>query len=156
IDATRRWMVSFARVGLLQEARHWVLVKVRGWTGTPAVILSDAQIAVAPDCELACAGCFTRPEHGGPEPTRASILPAADQAAAPGATTIHLIGKGEPLTPEGRGLAVASAAAARPHLLFTVATSGVGVTDEVVRRLRAVGNVFVFVSVDGPGEAHAA
>ena len=86
IAATRRWMAALARVVLLQEVRHAFLGWLRGWTGTPAVILADAQISVAPDCELACAGCFALPGHGGEEPTTRSILRAVDEAAALGAT----------------------------------------------------------------------
>ena len=153
--STRRWMAGVARVVVLQELRHGLLSWVRGKTGAPAVILADAQIAVAPDCELSCAGCYALPGHGGVEPTRASVLRAVDEAAALGATAIHLIGKGEPLAPRSRGLAVARAIAARPHLFFTVATSSVGVDEDVVRALAAAGNVFVFVSVDGTPEAHA-
>ena len=155
LAVTRRWMAVVTRVVLLQELRHHLLAWVRERTGVPAVLLADAQISVAPDCELGCTGCYALPGHGGVEPTTGSILRAVDEAAALGATTIHLIGKGEPLAPRDRGLAVARAMAARPHLLFTVATSSVGVPDEVVAALRAAGNVFVFVSVDGPPEAHA-
>jgi MoaA/NifB/PqqE/SkfB family radical SAM enzyme len=156
IATTRRWMTAILRISVLQEIRHGLLVWLRAQTGAPAVALMDAQIAVAPDCELACTGCYALPGHGGPEPTTASVLAAVDETAALGATAIHLIGKGEPLAPRERGLAVARAIAARPQLLFTVATSGTGVHEDVVRALADAGNVFVFVSIDGPPEAHAA
>jgi hypothetical protein len=118
-------------------------------------VLSEAQIAVAPDCELACGGCFARPGHGGAEPTTASVLAAIDAAASLGATTIHLIGKGEPLAPAARGLAVARALARRPHLLFTIAT-GADVDDAVLDALARAPNALVLASIDGPEGVHDA
>lgn len=84
IASTRRWMAALGRVVLLQELRHAWLTWLRKKTGTPAVILADAQIAVAPDCELSCAGCYALPGHGGVEPTTASILRAVDDGGGPG------------------------------------------------------------------------
>jgi hypothetical protein len=156
IRTTRRWMATLARIALLQELRQGLVGWLRARTGAPAVVLSEAQIAVAPDCELACTGCFARPGHGGREPTRASILRAVDEAAALGATAIHLIGKGEPLAPRARGLVVARAIAARPHLLFTIATGAAELDDDVIGALAAAGNTVVLVSVEGPAATHDA
>ena len=130
---------------------------MRRRTGVPAVILADAWIAVAPDCELACAGCYALPgaRRSG---TRGSVRPAraVDEAAALGATAIHLIGKGEPLAPRaraGRGERAPSPPGRTCSSRSPRAASASRY--DVVAALRDAKNVFVFVSVDGPPEAHA-
>jgi hypothetical protein len=147
---------AFARIALLGILRHEVLGRWRDLTGAPPVVLTDAQIAPYPDCDRDCAGCYSRDDRGGATPSGAHLAWLVDEAAACGACAVHVAGKGEPFLDARRGAALLDVIAARPHLLFTVATHGLAITPELAARMGRLGNLLVLVSVDGPQPVHDA
>jgi len=79
-----------------------------------------------------------------------------DEAARCGACAIHVAGKGEPLLDARRAGELCDIIAARPHLLFTVATHGLALTRPLAARLGGLRNLLLLVSVDGPQPVHDA
>jgi sulfatase maturation enzyme AslB (radical SAM superfamily) len=154
---------SFARMVLLGVIRHELLARLRDLAGVPRTLLVEAEVAPYPDCDLSCEGCYSEEERtvrdaaapvGERRDPSERLAAAVDEAATVGALAIHVVGKGEPLLDEERALRLAAVIAARPHLLFTVATSGRHLTRRAARELAELGNALLLVAVDGPAPLH--
>jgi len=149
-----RLLESYWRMLTLGLFRHEVLARWRDRRGSPPTVLLEAQLAVYPGCNLACKGCYSEGDLAGDEPTRDHILHLVDEATRCGAWTVHVVGKGEPFLDEERARTLLEVIAARPHVMFSVATNGTFFTDEMGRRLARLGNVLLLVGVDGRRRTH--
>jgi hypothetical protein len=147
---------AIARVSVVAMFRSWMLEKVQARHGVPATRLMEAIVAVYPTCDLACVGCYTQEERLPARAPRPRLAPLVDEAASCGAMTIHLIGKGEPFLDEEQASELCRVVAARPHLIFVVATNGQRIDERLARRLGRLSNLFLFISIDGPREVHDA
>jgi radical SAM protein with 4Fe4S-binding SPASM domain len=123
----------------------------RAWHGPeiPSAPL-EVHLAVTGKCGAGCAGCYLDARPDGPEPPRAALEGALDAMRDAGVFTVAF-GGGEPTTRDDLD-ALAGAARAR-GLSPVVTTSGLGLSDARLERLRAFDQVNV--SYDGPGEAYA-
>jgi hypothetical protein len=155
--AAHRWLSGLIRVAWMHQLRYHGVVHLRCVLGLPPPLF-EVQLAPFPDCALGCQGCYARPDHGGRLPDRERFRFLMDEALCMGAAAIHIIGKGEPFAHRQAALALLSAIAEHRHLLVTIATAGqhLHLDDELLCRLAALDNVFLFVSIDGPAELHDA
>jgi radical SAM protein with 4Fe4S-binding SPASM domain len=117
---------------------------------TPSAPL-EVHVAVTARCGAGCKGCYLDVRPDGVEPPRDTILRELDAAAAAGVFTVAF-GGGEPTTRED--LAVIAQAARARGLTPVVTTSGLGLNEERIERLRAFDQVNV--SYDGAGDTYAA
>jgi radical SAM protein with 4Fe4S-binding SPASM domain len=107
-------------------------------------------VAVTSRCAAGCTGCYLDARPDGVEPPRETIVAAFDELARAGVFTVAL-GGGEPTTRADLDV-LADAARAR-GLTPVLTTSGLGLSDDDVARLR--GFAQVNVSYDGAGDAYA-
>lgn len=147
---------AWLRIAAFSALRHEALAPHRGSRGVPSRLLTQAQLALSPACDLTCEGCYTAEDRGGKAPRREDIAFFVDQAAACGAFAIHVIGKGEPFLSRRWSNELLSVIEARPHLFFTVATHGMHIDDALAERMARIGNMVVLVAVDGPEAIHDA
>jgi sulfatase maturation enzyme AslB (radical SAM superfamily) len=150
-----RVLDAYARMVAVGLLRHEALALGRR-RGAPPPALLEVQLAAFPECDLDCAGCYGADRRGGRAPGIEEIAFVVDEAAACGAWAVHVVGCGEPFLSERRALELLDVIAARPYLMFSIATSGVHVTERLADRLAALGNVLLLVSVDGCREVHDA
>lgn len=147
---------AWVRIGALASLRHELLGRRLGTPGVPPRLLVEAQLALSPGCDLSCEGCYTAEDRGGAAPRHDDIAFLVDELVACGAFVIHIIGKGEPfLSPTWAG-ELLSVIAARPHVLFTLATHGMHIDERLAERLGRLGNLVLLVAVDGPEPLHDA
>jgi hypothetical protein len=148
---------AYARMVALGMIRHEALALRRRFLGTPPPLF-EVQLAAFPDCDLDCEGCYGADRRGGPEAAlgRDELAAIVDEAAACGAWAVHVVGCGEPFLSERRAGELIDVIAGRPYLMFSIATSGVHVTEPLAARLAGLGNVLLLVGVEGPREAHDA
>jgi radical SAM protein with 4Fe4S-binding SPASM domain len=116
---------------------------------TPSAPL-EVHVAVTARCGAGCKGCYLDVKPDGIEPPRDAIEREFDAAAAAGVFTVAF-GGGEPTTRDDLGL-LAEAARAR-GLTPVVTTSGLGLSEARLERLRAFEQVNV--SYDGAGDTYA-
>ncbi len=147
---------AWLRIGALTALRHEVLAKYKGRFGVAPRLLTEAQLALSPGCDLQCEGCYTQDDRGGTAPKRERIAYLVDELVSCGVFTIHIIGKGEPFLSPTWARELLSVIEERPHVFFTIATHGMHIDDELAARLGALGNVIVLVSIDGPEPLHDA
>lgn len=147
---------AWVRIGAITALRHEVLAKYKGHRGVAPRLLTEAQLALSPGCDLACEGCYTREDRGGSAPRRERIAYLVDELVSCGVFTIHIIGKGEPFLSPAWAKELLSVIEERPHVFFTIATHGMHIDDELAARLGALGNAIVLVSIDGNEETHDA
>ena len=155
-ERSGRVLESYLRMALLGTFRHEILTVAKERFGVPPTVLIEAQLAPYAECNLDCTGCYTREQRGGRSASREELAFFIDEAASCGAWTVHIVGKGEPFLSWRQADDLLSVLAARPHLMFTVATNGSWMPEELARRLARLGNVMVMVAVDGPREVHDA
>jgi hypothetical protein len=153
---TAQLLDAYLRMALCGVVRHELLQRRRARHAEPAAVLVEAQLAPYPDCNQSCVGCYSEGERQGTAPDRKRLAALVDEAAACGAWAIHVVGKGEPFLSPERGLELCAVVAARPHLLFTIATNGTCFSPELGRALAKLGNVLLLVSIDGPKAVHDA
>jgi len=110
----------------------------------------EVHVAVTSRCAAGCEGCYLDARPDGAEPPRADLEATFDALAAAGVLTVAF-GGGEPTLRDDLG-DLADAARAR-GLVPVVTTSGLGLGDKKLERLRAFAQVNV--SYDGPGSAYA-
>jgi uncharacterized Fe-S cluster-containing radical SAM superfamily protein len=147
---------AWVRIGAITALRHEVLAKYKGQRGVAPRLLTEAQLALSPRCDLECEGCYTREDRGGSAPRRERIAYLVDELVSCGVFTIHIIGKGEPFLSPTWARELLSVIEERPHVFFTIATHGMHVDDELAARLGSLGNVIVLVSIDGNEATHDA
>jgi MoaA/NifB/PqqE/SkfB family radical SAM enzyme len=111
----------------------------------------EAHVAVTSKCGVGCEGCYLDARPDGAHVERASLERTFDDLDARGAFTVAF-GGGEPILRDDLG-ELATSARAR-GLLPVVTTSGIGMTRDKARALRAFAQVNV--SYDGEGEVYAA
>ncbi len=155
-EIAARRLDAWVRIGAFCTLRHEVLRKHLGRYGVPPKLLTEAQLALSPGCDLTCEGCYTAEDRGGRAPSRERIAYLVDEAVSCGAFAIHVIGKGEPFLSPAWTNELLSVVAARPHVFFTIATHGMRIDDALAARLGRLGNVLILVSVDGPRAVHDA
>jgi radical SAM protein with 4Fe4S-binding SPASM domain len=110
----------------------------------------EAHVAVTSKCAAGCTGCYLDAKPDGHEPPRPVLSAALRELASLGVFTVAF-GGGEPTTREDLD---ALAEEAREHGMTPVlTTSGLGLTPERAKRLRAFAQVNV--SYDGAGDAYA-
>jgi radical SAM protein with 4Fe4S-binding SPASM domain len=121
------------------------------WSEAPrASAPLEVHLAVTARCGAGCDGCYIDARPDGVEPPRADLERSLDAMREAGVFTVAF-GGGEPTTRDD--LAVLAGAARARGLTPVVTTSGLGLTDARVNRLRAFDQVNV--SYDGPGDAYA-
>ncbi|MFO0755732.1 MAG: radical SAM protein [Byssovorax sp.] len=147
---------AWLRIGALGSMRHELLGRRLGTPGVPPRLLVEAQLALSPGCDLACEGCYTAEDRGGKAPRREDMAFLIDEAVRCGAFVIHLIGKGEPFLSPAWARELIAVIAARPHVLFTLATHGMHIDEAMAERLGELGNLVLLVAVDGPEPLHDA
>jgi MoaA/NifB/PqqE/SkfB family radical SAM enzyme len=111
----------------------------------------EAHVAVTSRCGVGCEGCYLDARPDGAHVPREALERTLDDLAARGVFTVAF-GGGEPLLRDDLG-DLARAARAR-GLLPVVTTSGIGLTPDKARSLRAFAQVNV--SYDGEGEVYEA
>lgn len=111
----------------------------------------EVHVAVTARCGAGCKGCYLDVQPDGAEPPPETIERELDAAAAAGVFTVAF-GGGEPTTRDDLD-ALARAARAR-GLTPVVTTSGLGLSEARLQRLRAFAQVNV--SYDGAGDTYAA
>jgi radical SAM protein with 4Fe4S-binding SPASM domain len=111
----------------------------------------EIHMAVTARCGAGCEGCYLDVSPDGVEPPRADLERELDAAAAAGVFTVAF-GGGEPTTRDDLDV-LADAARAR-GLTPVVTTSGLGMSDARLERLRHFDQVNV--SYDGEGDTYAA
>jgi radical SAM protein with 4Fe4S-binding SPASM domain len=121
------------------------------WDGepTPSAPL-EVHLAVTSRCGAGCEGCYLDARPDGREPPREDLLRALDAMREAGVFTVAF-GGGEPTTRDDVD-ALAEAARAR-GITPVLTTSGLGLSDARVERLRAFAQVNV--SYDGDAETYA-
>ncbi len=149
LDAYLRMVV----VGML---RHRLYRSAQARTRRPAAVLMELQLALFPECNLECKGCYSLQDRRGQVPGKTAILEMVDQAAACGCWAVHVVGKGEPFLSEHAADDLLEVIAERPHLMFSIATNGSYMSPGLAERLAGLGNLIVSVSVDGPEAEHDA
>jgi hypothetical protein len=155
LRAARR-LDAWVRIGLSGSLRHEVASRHAGEPGVLPRMLTQAQLALSPGCDLTCEGCYTDEDRGGAAPRRARMAWLVAEAAAAGAMGVHVIGKGEPfLSPAWAG-ELLDVIASRPDVFFTVATHGMRIDEALAARLGRLGNVVIMIAVDGPEPLHDA
>ncbi len=147
---------AWVRMGLFAAVRHEVLGRRRGAPGVPPRLLTEAQLALSPGCDLTCEGCYTAEDRGGAAPRREAIAFLVDEVTACGAFVVHVIGKGEPFLSPAWANELLDVVEARPHVFFTVATHGMHIDDALAARMGKLGNLLVLVAIDGPETLHDA
>ena len=110
----------------------------------------EVHLAVTARCGAGCSGCYIDARPDGIEPPRAAIERELDAMRDASVFTVAF-GGGEPTTRDDLD-AVAKAARVR-GITPVVTTSGLGLTDARVERLRSFAQVNV--SYDGPDETYA-
>jgi sulfatase maturation enzyme AslB (radical SAM superfamily) len=153
--AARR-LDAWVRMGAFSTLRHEVFGRYLGKHGVPPKLLTEAQLALSPGCDLACEGCYTAEDRGGRAPSRERIAYLVDEAVSCGAFSIYIVGKGEPFLSPAWTRELLSVIQERPHVFFVIATHGMRIDDALASALGHLGNVFVLVSVDGPRMLHDA
>lgn len=111
----------------------------------------EAHVAVTSQCGVGCDGCYLDARPDGAHVPRERLEATFDDSARRGVFTVAF-GGGEPLLRGDLG-ELATSAKAR-GLLPVVTTSGIGMTPDKARSLRAFAQVNV--SYDGEGEVYAA
>jgi MoaA/NifB/PqqE/SkfB family radical SAM enzyme len=111
----------------------------------------EAHVAVTSQCGAGCEGCYLDARPDGAHVERARLEKTFDDLAARGVFTVAF-GGGEPILRSDIGDLAASARAR--GLLPVVTTSGIGMTRDKARALRAFAQVNV--SYDGADEVYAA
>jgi radical SAM protein with 4Fe4S-binding SPASM domain len=111
----------------------------------------EIHMAVTARCGAGCEGCYLDVSPDGVEPPRADLERELDAAAAAGVFTVAF-GGGEPTTRDDLDV-LADAARAR-GLTPVVTTSGLGLSDARLEKLRHFDQVNV--SYDGDGDTYAA
>lgn len=144
-----RLLDSYSRMVSMGLLRHEVLTACRERFGKPATILFEAQLALFPDCDLDCKGCYSANSRTGSTPDRGTMEYLVDEVLDCGAWSIHVVGKGEPFRP-GRGIEdLLMVIEDRPHVMFSIATNGQWMPETMAQRLARLGNVMLLVGVDG-------
>jgi radical SAM protein with 4Fe4S-binding SPASM domain len=110
----------------------------------------EVHLAVTARCGAGCNGCYLDARPDGVEPPRAAIERELDDIRDAGVFTVAF-GGGEPTTRED--LDVLAAGARARGMTPVVTTSGLGLTDARIERLRSFAQVNV--SYDGPGATYA-
>jgi radical SAM protein with 4Fe4S-binding SPASM domain len=110
----------------------------------------EVHVAVTARCGAGCKGCYLDVQPDGAEPPRETIERELDVAAAAGVFTVAF-GGGEPTTRDD--LDVLAEAARSRGLTPVVTTSGLGLSEARLQRLR--GFAQVNVSYDGAGDTYA-
>jgi radical SAM protein with 4Fe4S-binding SPASM domain len=110
----------------------------------------EVHLAVTARCGAGCEGCYLDARPDGAEPPRQALEAALDAMAEAGVFTVAF-GGGEPTTRDD--LDALADAARRRGITPVLTTSGLGLSDARVERLRAMAQVNV--SYDGPGDAYA-
>ncbi len=110
----------------------------------------EVHLAVTARCGAGCRGCYLDARPDGTEPPRQALEDALDAMADAGVFTVAF-GGGEPTTRDD--LDELAAAARERGITPVLTTSGLGLSDARVERLR--GFAQVNVSYDGRGETYA-
>ncbi len=110
----------------------------------------EVHLAVTSRCGAGCKGCYLDARPDGDEPPRASLEALFDAMQDAGVFTVAF-GGGEPTTRDD--LAELAAAARARGITPVVTTSGLGLSEARLQRLR--GFAQVNVSYDGAGETYA-
>jgi MoaA/NifB/PqqE/SkfB family radical SAM enzyme len=155
-ERSGRLLESYSRMVALGLLRHEVLAASRKKTGRPSTILLEAQLALFPECDLGCRGCYSASSRYGSTPDRSTMAYLVDEIADCGAWAIHVVGRGEPFRRGRRIEDLLDVIAARPHLMFSIATNGQWMPESLARRLARLGNVLLLGGVDGQRSAHDA
>ena len=141
-----------ALVGVDREgARTLGLDGGMAWTTETKAAPLEAHVAVTSRCAVGCDGCYLDARPDGAHVPREHLERTLDDLTARGVFTVAF-GGGEPLLRADLG-ELAESARAR-GLLPVVTTSGLGMTDEKARALRAFAQVNV--SFDGEGAVYEA
>jgi sulfatase maturation enzyme AslB (radical SAM superfamily) len=158
MDSIRAGQVldAYLRMILFGILRHRLYGFAQKHTQHPAAILMELQLALYPECNLECKGCYSQEDRQGEVPSKKRILEIVDQAAACGAWAIHIVGKGEPFLSEHSTDKLLEVIAARPYLMFSISTNATFMTPALARRLSKLGNLLISVSIDGPEAIHDA
>ena len=122
-----------------------------GIEGVPQDGPLEAHVAVTSQCGVGCEGCYLDARPDGAHVPRETIEKTLDDLAARGVFTVAF-GGGEPILRDDLG-ELAESARAR-GLTAVVTTSGIGMTRDKARALRAFAQVNV--SYDGEGEVYRA
>jgi radical SAM protein with 4Fe4S-binding SPASM domain len=124
----------------------------RAWEGTATRESAPIEVhmAVTARCGAGCEGCYIDARPDGVEPPRETLERELDALAGAGVFTVAF-GGGEPTTRED--LDVLAEAAISRGITPVLTTSGLGLTDARVEKLRRFAQVNV--SYDGTGETYA-
>jgi sulfatase maturation enzyme AslB (radical SAM superfamily) len=155
-ETAARRLDAWVRIAAFCTLRHEVLGRHLGRHGVPPKLLTEAQLALSPGCDLTCEGCYTAEDRGGRAPSRERIAYLVDEAVSCGAFAIHVIGKGEPFLSPSWTSELLTVIEQRPHVFFTIATHGMRIDDALAARLGKLGNTVLLISVDGPRDVHDA
>ncbi len=147
-QAARR-LEGAARPFLLAALRHRLL---DGNGGPPP--LTEIHLACCVECDQACQGCYSACDRQGTTPGPARLGELFEEASRSGAAVVHLVGKGEPLLEDARGLELLAALRARRALFFTLATSALHLSPALCAAAAATPNLLLLVSVDGFRQLH--
>ncbi len=121
------------------------------WEGSPPPSAPiEVHLAVTARCGAGCKGCYLDARPDGDEPARATLEEALDAMRDAGVFTVAF-GGGEPMTRDD--LAELALAARARGITPVLTTSGIGLTEARLERLRAFAQVNV--SYDGGGETYA-
>jgi radical SAM protein with 4Fe4S-binding SPASM domain len=121
------------------------------WTGdAPPGAPLEVHMAVTSRCGAGCKGCYLDARPDGEEPPREALIAALDALRDVGVFTVAF-GGGEPTTRDD--LDALAEAARQRGITPVLTTSGLGLSDARVERLRAFAQVNV--SYDGSAETYA-
>jgi radical SAM protein with 4Fe4S-binding SPASM domain len=123
----------------------------QAWEGPPAASAPiEVHMAVTARCGAGCEGCYIDARPDGVEPPREALERELDALRDAGVFTVAF-GGGEPTTRDDLDV-LADGARAR-GITPVLTTSGLGLSDARIERLRAFAQVNV--SYDGPGDTYA-
>ena len=105
-------------------------------------------------CNLNCHGCYAKSNVTGAEPDFQKIDYIISQAKRLNVLSILIVGKGEPFYDETSKEVLFNIAKKHRDILFKVFTNGTLIEEEDVRKIKKLGNLLPFVSVDGLKETN--
>lgn len=117
--------------------------------------LRAALLLLPTPCELDCPGCFFQDRTAG-EFSESGLGRAVHELGSAGVYIVHLIGCGELFAAPHAAKSFLDVVSASHDMLFTVITSGRGITRGQERRISGLPNLSTLISIDGFEHEHDA
>ena len=112
--------------------------------------LLDVIIAPFGQCNLQCRGCYTSGELSGKTASLNQVDYLIGQVKRQNVYHVLVIGKGEPFYDEQSRHILFEIAKRNPQIFFSVYSNGTNISERDIVKLKAVPNLIMVLSIDGP------